>query len=380
MRPVYEVASILRRNSGKIGTLSMNGWQCRTLYALAVCRTHKLGGHIDRCTNPDCTGLLISYNSCRNRHCPKCQGHHREEWIKARENELFNVPYYHIVFTLPKELNRVSLYAPRIIYGLLFKTGWSVIRSFASNPKFIGAKTGMIAILHTWGQNLSLHPHLHCIVPGGGLSPQMHWKHARGKDKYLFPVKAMSKVFRARFTEGLRKAMDLDDELYKTLFSKNWVVYCKRPFFGPAQVVEYIGRYSHKIAISNHRIQNIENSSVTFKIKDYRHGGKTYPITLSDEEFIRRFAMHILPKGFTRIRHYGILSNSLKKVVIPMLQEQLGKLVLPERSIQAHRQCPVCRNGELVTLFTFTARGPPEMNILRALFLYSSCPQQVTLK
>jgi len=159
---------------------------------------------------------------------------------------------------------------------LLFKTAWSVIRGFAANPKFLGAKTGMVAILHTWGQNLSLHPHLHCIVPGGGISSSIKWEHVRGKGKYLFPVKAMSKVFRARFVEGLRKQMKLDDGLYKNLFMQNWVVYCKRPFWGPTQVVEYLGRYTHKIAISNHRIKNIENGNVTFSAKDYRQGGKNH--------------------------------------------------------------------------------------------------------
>jgi hypothetical protein len=309
----------------------------------------------------------ISYNSCRNRHCPKCQGNKREEWIQARESELLNVPYYHVVFTLPEELNRICLYKPEIIYKLLFKTAWSVIKSFARNPKFLGAETGMVAVLHTWGQNLSLHPHLHCIVPGGGITPQLKWKNARGKGKYLFPVKAMAKMFRARYAEGLRKELQLPNDLYKALFSRNWVVYCKRPFFGPSQVVEYLGRYTHKIAISNHRIQNTENGSVTFSAKDYRHGGKTHPVTLTDHEFIRRLAMHILPRGFTRIRHYGILSSALKKDIIPQLQQQLGKPQLPEKPKPVHRPCPVCRKGQLVTLLTFTARGPPPAWVLEKL-------------
>jgi len=188
----------------------------------------------------------------------------------------------------------------------------------------------------------------------------LKWKHTRGKGRYLFPVKVMSKVFRARFVEKLRKEMDLDDGLYKELFSQNWVVYCKRPFFGPAQVVEYLGRYTHKIAISNHRIQNIENGQVTFSVKNYRHGGKTHPVTLTDQEFIRRFAMHILPKGFTRIRHYGILSSSLKKVIIPVLQEVLGKILLRERNPLQHKTCRVCGAGQLVTILSFGPRGPPD--------------------
>jgi hypothetical protein len=372
MYPLYEVASILQRNIGQIPTLVANRWQARTLYALSACRTHLLGGHIDKCTNPACNHVHISYNSCRNRHCPKCQGHKREQWIQARESELLNVPYYHVVFTLPEELNKVCLYKPKVIYKLLFKTAWSVIKGFAANPKFLGAKTGMVAILHTWGQNLSLHPHLHCIVPGGGVSPQMKWKHARGKGKYLFPVKTMSKVFRARFAEGLRKQTGPDDGLYKKLFEKSWTVYCKRPFFGPPQVVEYLGRYTHKIAISNHRINSIENGSITFMAKDYRHGGKKHPVTLTDHEFIRRFSQHILPKGFTRIRHYGIFSSSIKKNTIPPLQEQLGKVMLQEIPTLQHRVCPVCKIGKLVTLITFTARGPPIGVVPQELLQYFS--------
>lgn len=367
MHPSYEVADILQRNIGQIKRLTANSWQSRTLYALSSCRTHLLGGHIDKCTNPDCPHVQISYNSCRNRHCPKCQGHKREEWIRARETELLNVPYYHMVFTLPAGLNKVCLYKPKVIYKLLFKTAWSVIKGFAENPKFIGAKTGMVAILHTWGQNLSLHPHLHCIVPGGGISQSTKWKHAHGNGKFLFPVKEMAKVFRARFVEGLRKQIELDDGLYKKLFERSWVVYCKRPFFGPTQVIEYIGRYTHKIAISNHRIKNIEEGSVTFTAKDYRHGGKKHPVTLTDKEFIRRFSQHILPKGFTRIRHYGILSSTMKKKIIPPLQEQLGKVKLQEKSLLQHRVCPICKTGELVTLITFTARGPPTGELLQSL-------------
>lgn len=375
MHAPYEVADILQRNIGQIQKLTANSWQSRTLYALSACRTHLLGGHIDKCTNPNCNRIHLSYNSCRNRHCPKCQGHKREEWIRARETELLNVSYYHVVFTLPAELNKVCLYKPKEVYMLLFKTAWSVIKGFAANPKFLGAKTGMVAILHTWGQNLSLHPHLHCIVPGGGVSPQIKWKPARGKGKYLFPVKAMSKVFRARFVEGLRKQIEMESGLYKMLFEKSWVVYCKKPFFGPAQVVEYLGRYTHKIVISNPRIKTIENSSVTFTAKDYRHGGKIHPITLEDKEFIRRFSQHILPKGFIRIRHYGILSSSLKKTVVPLLQKELGKPVLPEKEKLVHRQCPVCKNGEMLTLLTFTARGPPTGAALQVLLNLSETPK-----
>lgn len=359
MRPTYEVADVIERNTSQLDDLVPNRWNRRTLYAIASCRTARLGWHLDKCTNKKCGNIHISYNSCRNRHCPKCQGHKREEWIRAREAELLKVPYYHVVFTLPQELNSLCLYEPEEMYHLLFKTAWSVIKGFAANAKFLGAATGMVAILHTWGQNLSLHPHLHCIVPGGGVTAGNKWKQARGRDKYLFPVKAMSKVFSAQFVEGLRKT-ELSSQLdFKQLFDKNWVVYCKRPFFGPTQVVEYLGRYTHKIAISNHRIKSIDNYSVTFSAKDYRHAGKKYPVTLTDAEFIRRFAMHILPKGFTRIRHYGILSNSLKKAVIDQVQQELGVPDLPQRPPLKHRLCYHCGVGKLLIIAVFKSRGPP---------------------
>jgi hypothetical protein len=360
MRALHEVSDVLQRNIHRIEALTSNSWQSRTLYALAACRTAELGGHIDKCNNVKCNHIHISYNSCRNRHCPKCQGDKQQQWVQAREKELINVPYYHLVFTIPSELNPIALYASQKLYSLLFKTAWSVIKDFAANPKFLGAKTGMISILHTWGQNLSLHPHIHCIVPGGGITQNNKWKQTKGKGKYLFPVIAMSKVFRARFAEGLRKEFTLDDTLFRKLFSRNWVVYSKRPFYGPAQVIEYIGRYTHKIAISNHRIQSIENGNVSFTAKDYRHGGKKYLLSLTDHEFIRRFSQHILPKGFPKIRYYGILSNTSKGKIIPILQDELGKVNLPERPRVKRPICPVCKTGELVTIMTFKGgRDPP---------------------
>lgn len=359
--PVHEVAHILERNREHLADHCANSWQVRTLHALRKCRTAALGGHIDRCNNPACHKLHLSYNSCRNRHCPKCQGHKKEEWIRAREADLLELPYFHVVFTMPAELNRLCLYEPKLVYGLLFKTAWGIIRDFGGNPKFLGGQMGMIAILHTWGQNLSLHPHLHCIVPGGGITKSGKWKAARSKGKYLFPVKAMSQVFRARFVAGLRKALERQQppSFYQSLFKHDWVVYCKRPFYGPSQVVEYLGRYTHKIAISNHRIKSHEDGNVRFMVKDYRHGGKKSVLGLPDAEFIRRFALHILPKGFTRIRHYGILSSYYKRTIIPELQKELGMPKLGQTGPLMHRKCPICKKGGLVTVAIFTARGPP---------------------
>ncbi len=251
---------------------SINSWQLRTLSALRQCRTAALGGHVDACS--ECSHVRISYNSCRNRHCPKCQNLQREEWMLSRENELLPVPYFHVVFTLPDLLNPLALHQPARLYGLLFEAAWQTVKAFASDHRHLGAQAGMTAILHTWGQTLSLHPHLHCIVPGGGITGSGKWKLARSKGKFLFPVKAMSTVFRAKFVAGLRKSFtDLDPALCPALFGKPWVVYAKRPFSGPKQVIEYIGCYTHKVAISNHPLLSVEKEQITYSYKDYRQEG-----------------------------------------------------------------------------------------------------------
>ncbi len=359
IQPRYEVADIINRNIDHLDKITRNTWKLRSLYAIAACRTIRLGYHIDQCNNPECNQIHISYNSCRNRLCPKCQGHKREAWVQNRASELFKTAYYHLVFTLPDGFNPLCLAQPKLMYDTLFNVCWSVVRDFASNPRFLGAKTGMIAILHTWGQNLGLHPHLHCIVPGGGITPSNKWKQVKGHNKYLFPVKSMGKVFRARFVKAMRKQFSLEEELYKQVFKQNWMVYCKAPFFGPLQVIEYLGRYTHKIAISNHRIIALDKSSVTFMVKDYRQGGKKRLLTLSDIEFIRRFSLHILPKGFTRIRHYGILGSAIKKFIIPLLQQELGTGLFTKKKLIMHRLCPCCKLGRLVTIAVFKPRGPP---------------------
>jgi hypothetical protein len=364
MRPAHTVADILEIEQQKLQQLSLTSWHFRTLQALRRCRTSAMGGHIDKCDC--CQKLHISYNSCRNRHCPTCQGHKREQWINARENELLNVPYFHVVFTLPHEFNSFALSHGKVIYSSLFKAAWQTLQQFGANPKHLGGKMGMIAVLHTWGQNLSLHPHLHCIVPGGGLTKSGKWKSAKSKGKYLFNVKAMSPVFKAKYVALLRKSeLNIPQKIYNEVFKKKWVVFAKQPFARPENVIEYLGRYSHKIAISNHRILQIdqEKKRVTFTAKDYRHGDKKIVLTLSTEEFVRRFGLHILPKGFTRIRHFGILSSSWKKEKLPQLQAELAvkKLatIIPEKPV-LHRQCPSCKKGKLHTVLLFDARGPPQ--------------------
>ena len=367
MRPKYEVADVLRAHWPQVpGMQGINGWQLRTLGALMRCRTAAMGGHKDACTS--CGTMQISYNSCRNRHCPKCQGHKREEWIAAREQDLLPVPYFHVVFTLPSELNQLAMHEPKAVYDSLFAAAWSTLNSFGQDPKHLGARTGMISILHTWGQQLTLHPHLHCIVPGGGLSKKGYWKQARSKGKFLFPVKAMSRVFRARYLEQLRQRCKPGQSLLNALYKKNWVVYAKRPFAHPMQVVEYLGRYTHKVAISNHRIASLDADVVSFNYKDYRHSGKQQVLQLSHGEFIRRFALHILPRGFVRIRHYGILSSSAKIKSLPTIRAQIPQQWEPPppepRKLEPNLQglCPHCKTATMVTVEILPKRGPPQLN------------------
>ena len=363
MQPAFEMADVLNANwtavqqSGKF-----NRWQLRTLHAVRRCRTAALGAHVEGCTS--CGHLRISYNSCRNRHCPKCQGNQRVKWIQAREQELLPVPYFHVVFTMPDTLNTLCLHQPACMYNILFQTAWSVLNSFGNDHKWLGAQGGMIAILHTWGQTLSLHPHLHCIVPGGGLNKQGKWSTAKTNGKYLFSVKAMSKVFRARFIAALREQIPLhiNPELLNELYKKDWVVFAKRPFGGPQSVIEYLGRYTHKIAISNHRIKNIAGSKITFSYKDYRQRGITKEMPMDALEFIRRFAMHILPKGFVRIRHYGILSSTSKQASTLIIKEQLPAIkdrVKPVEALYNPKQCPCCKEETMHTILQFNRRGPP---------------------
>ncbi|WP_370627164.1 IS91 family transposase [Pontibacter sp. HSC-14F20] len=365
MRPRHEVAHVLQAHWPAVERHpQINSWQLRTLAAILRCRTQAMGGHVDACS--DCGQVRVSYNSCRNRHCPKCQGRKREQWIQARQAELLPVPYFHVVFTLPDTLNQLALQQPKLVYDTLFEAAWQTLLAFATDTKHLGARPGMVAVLHTWGQTLSLHPHLHCIVPGGGLSESGRWKGARGKGRYLFPVKAMSQVYRAKYVQVLKEKLPtVEKELLKALFGKQWVVYAKRPFSGPGHVVEYLGRYTHKIAISNHRIKEVDAQSLTFTYRDYRQGAKRLEMKLEGMEFIRRFALHILPRGFVRIRHYGILSGTAKGYSIPVIREQLPEEKRRKAEVRQLREynpleCPCCKKETMVTLQVLAKRGPPQ--------------------
>jgi hypothetical protein len=358
MRPNYQVADVLRFTD--TAPLSLTVHQQKTLRALMQCRTQALGGHIDACDS--CGVVRISYNSCRNRHCPKCQGHKREEWIQRREADLLPCSYYHIVFTLPDTLNRLAIHQPSLVYKLLFESVWQTIRQFGNRE---GLQLGMIAVLHTWGQNLMLHPHLHCIVPGGGVDSNGVWQKQIRTSKYLFAVKALSKVFRAKYVALLRANGINDKTLLNSLFDKDWVVYAKRPFGGPKQVIEYLGRYTHKIAISNHRLVHVNEAHTSFSYKDYKTNSIKKTMTLTNQEFIRRFAMHILPHRFVRIRHYGILSSTWKRGKLQALQTKL-QIQRPYHNTKTMlHKCPCCKTGTLITIETFGTRGPPVKYLLQ---------------
>lgn len=337
--------------------------------ALQRCRTSSLGGHVDKCDQ--CGHIRISYNSCRNRHCPKCQNTLREEWIENRKRDLIPVPYFHVVFTVPDKLNSLFIHYPVVLYNLLFKAAWETIAQFGYTK--LRAETGMIAILHTWGQNLSLHPHVHCVVPGGGINFKGQWKQVKTSvngNVFLFRVENLSAVFRGKFISSLQKKLPQDKQFIRELFKTDWVVYAKEPFAGPQQVIEYLGRYTHKVAISNHRLLNIDEAGVRFRWRDYRDN-KAKIMTLEGTEFLRRFCQHILPSGFVRIRHYGLLSTAhrdqLRKlqlafgVKVPKIKEKKNwKDVCREYLNFDPDLCPCCGKGKMIIVEQFLpGRSPP---------------------
>lgn len=343
-----------------------------------------MGGHKCKCSS--CGHEKYFYNSCRNRHCPSCQGINRERWIMQRETELLPVAYYHIVFTLAHELNDIAKQNPREVYNALFYAAWNTISTLSKDNKYLGAKTGMVAVLHTWGQKLWLHPHLHCIVPGGGVTDQGKWKHSKYKDRYLFPQKVMSKIYRAKFVAKLRAlGVVIPQKVGKAIFSKDWVVYAKRPFSTPKTVVEYLGRYTHKIAISNHRLITINDNEIHFQYKDYRKGARKLKTKLQAVEFLRRFCLHILPKGFVRMRHYGILASKNKAKELNIAKKQLGqlpweKLNIDWKEIALNKlktdvtKCPVCSTGimEMISVI-LPERGPPVFRITPSQHFQKTC-------
>jgi hypothetical protein len=373
-RPTVEVADIFRAQGDNfIDHHTLGIQQLKVIQAITRCRTAALGGHADVC--PNCQEApVISYNSCRNRHCNKCQSQARERWMDARRQELLQTRYFHVVFTLPHELHTLVLQNQEALYNLLFRTVAETLREVARNPKHLGAEIGFFGILHTWGQNLLFHPHIHCVIPGGGISPDKErWIHPLYP--FFLPVKALGKVFRGKFVDGLRRAHrkkqlicagsirhlekpQCFSAFLRTLFRQNWVVYAKPAFGGPEKVIRYLGRYTHRVAISNHRLISFDGGDVTFRWRDYAGGNKTRVMTVSAVEFMRRFLLHVLPKGFVRIRHFGVLANHCRSVCIDLCRKLLGMapLIRSSDSVPPNPSwlCPLCQ-APLIVILRLTA-------------------------
>jgi len=324
MRPRHEVADVIRAYGDAYRRAhDPSAAQNKVLRHLSACRTAALGGHVDECDT--CGHVRISYNSCRDRHCPKCQGPRRAEWLAQRLERLLPVPYFHVVFTLPAELNALTLRNKAVVSSILFRTAAATLHTIAADAHHLGAEIGFTALLHTWGENLQLHPHLHCVVTGGGLSPDgKHWVH--GRERFFLPVRVLAKLFRGKFLAALHHTW-IDGQLTLTgttagladrpawsafkdrLYRKDWVVYAKPPFGGPEIVFRYLGRYTHRVALANHRIVEVSNGQVTFTIRDHAENGRRRLLTLDAVEFLRRFLLHVLPKNLVRIRHYGLAAG-----------------------------------------------------------------------
>lgn len=369
MRSEFEVSQIISRFKASFYDKYHPCEQVRKVFSsLEQCRTSALGGHVDAC--PECGAIRISYNSCRNRHCPKCQGIERENWIQARKEDVLPVKYFHVVFTLPDALHPLALGNMAQMYSCLFEAAWKTLEAFSKNK---AVQPGMIAILHTWGSNLHYHPHLHCIVPEGGIDANGLWKQISGakqESPFLFSVRGMSRMFRAKFMATQGKRMKVPQRIRKEVFEKEWVVYSKAPFKGVDKVIEYLGRYSHRVAISNSRIKDITENSVTFDYKDYRQKGSHKLMTLTGEEFLHRFSQHVLPPGFVRIRHYGFLAacnreklrniqRQMKIPCSPLKREKKKWMQVCQDKWIEYNLCKHCGRAQMITVETFRPVRPP---------------------
>src|SRR5580693_8058459 len=361
-RPTLEVADIVRAAGNRFWEKHKSHltWLHRkVLDAIVRCRTAALGGHRDQCVS--CGHQAISYNSCRSRNCPKCQGNARAKWLAARSAELLPVPYFHIVFTLPHELSALILQNKRLLYDLLFRTSAASLLELARDPKHLGADIGFLGVLHTWGQNLQHHPHIHYIVPAGGLAPdRSRW--IESSPRFFLPVQALSQVFRGKLCEELRELFQQDRlQFHGSLASpsgfghflwqlcqKDWVVYAKPPFGAAEQVLNYLARYTHRVAISNHRLVAFENDRVSFRWRDYAHRGKQKVITVSAHEFLRRFLIHVLPRGLVRIRHFGLFANRRRSAALQRCRELLGTAACVDPPEPPSMRCPACSGIMLV--------------------------------
>jgi len=377
-RPAHELADIFRQHGPRYRTArSLPLQQLRVMRAIEVCRTSALGGHAEKCGQ--CDYRRIAYNSCRNRHCPKCQNTERARWLDSRRGELLPVEYFHVVFTMPEQLARIAFYNKETVYGILFRSAAETLLTIARDPKHLGAEIGFFGILHTWGQNLLHHPHIHFVVPGGGIGPDLEWIPCRRG--FFLPVRVLSRLFRRLFLKALREAFQRnqlqffgemeslkDEAAFREYLAPHentqWVVYAKKPFGGPRQALGYLGRYTHRVALSNDPILGVSGGQVTFQWKDYRAKGKpgSRTMTVSSEEFIRRFLIHTLPPGFQRIRYFGFLTNRFRKEKLALCRKLLSNPateLLPSPA-QRHEtalppapmfhRCPRCQRGVLIRI------------------------------
>lgn len=385
MPPALEVADIFRRHGpayvhahdGHLGRVER-----RVMSAIELCRTAALGGHVEGCRA--CGAMRVAYNSCRNRHCPKCQSAVARDWLEARADDLLPVPYFHVVFTLPAKIASIAFQNKKVVYTILFRTAAETLRIIAADPKHLGAGIGLIAVLHSWGQTLSYHPHLHCIVPGGGPSPDgARWIACR--PNFFLPVRVLSRLFRRLFLQALRTAFEAgqlqffgniaelaDPQAFALLLTstgrQDWVVYAKPPFGGPEQVLAYLSRYTHRVAIANSRLVSMADGKVTFRWRDYRHGRRSRTMTLGAGEFIRRFLLHTVPDSFHRIRHYGFLANGQRAARLTACRALLADRA-PDIEIRAkpameaapaERPCPCCGRLMVRLAVWYQGQAPPE--------------------
>jgi hypothetical protein len=399
MRAALELADVLRRHGPTYRELhahAVSHAQRRVMAAIEQCRTAAMGGHVEQCDA--CGHQRIAYNSCGNRHCPKCQSLVRAQWLDARQADLLPVSYFHVVFTVPELVASIAFQNKRVVYDILFQATAETLQTIAADPRHLGATIGFIAILHTWGQNLVHHPHLHCVVPGGGLAPDCNrWVPCR--PGFFLPVRVLSRLFRRLFLERLQRAFDAGGLRFfsslmhlsePTEFSRylrdlkhiEWVVYAKEPLGGPQQVLDYLGRYTHRVAISNNRLCSLTDGHVTFRWKDYRHPGRPRLMRLDVHEFIRRFLLHVLPRGLQRIRHYGLLSNRLRESRLNTCRQLLGvapaevtsctpKPDYRDRYAQltgrSLHECPACKHGHMLCIEVLlpgaSPRAPPTSRV-----------------
>lgn len=387
-RPRLELAAIVRQYGDAYRhTHRLTPVQHRALRAIVACRTAALGGHRETCDR--CGAVRIVYHSCRNRHCPKCQTLTKERWLSARRADLLPIPYFHVVFTLPHDLNALAQGNPRVIYALLFRAAADTLLTFGRDPRHLGGTIGITAILHTWGQHLSSHLHLHCLVTGGALArDRSRW--IAGRSSFLFPVRALSTVFRAKYLASLQQAFDAGDlhvaagtanlasrdaftGFLGVLRTADWIVYAKAPFAGPEQVLRYLGRYTHRVALSNDRLVDHRDGRVRFRWRDYADHDRVKTLTLDADEFLRRFLLHVVPRGFMRIRHFGLLANRTRRAMLTRCRALLGQPPVDDAPLESvadlmHRltgtdlaRCPVCGEGRMqITAIVVRVPCPPD--------------------